>query len=448
MINRPNIVWVIADQMRAQAMCHMGDPNVRTPNLDLFAAESWNFERAVSGSPLCSPFRGSMITGKYSHQSTVPGHEFPMDTSVKTIAHAFKANGYRTCWIGKWHLDGNRPELDLSRPENVDRKRIIPKERRGGFEDWWGYENNNRPYDCRVHSDIEGETLSWQLPGYETDCLTDILLEWLNTQTGERQGQPFFAALSVQPPHNPYIAPPEYMAKYQPAEIKLRPNVPAIPRIVQTVRRELAGYYAAIERLDWNFGRIRQHLKTLGLTENTYIFFFSDHGDMHGSHGQFRKTAPWEEAIRIPFIIGGPGQDFYEPRKIKRPLNHVDIAPTTLGLCQIARPEEMVGVDYSPIIKGAPPVQPYAESAYLSIPVPTGHYYSVDRAWRGVVTLDEWKYIELEGLPWLMFNLTEDPYEQANLAHDTGYIKQRKILQERLQQWMKDTGDNFSNVAN
>lgn len=98
------------------------------------------------------------------------------------------------------------------------------------------------------------------------------------------------------------------MARHTPGQVILRPNVPNVPWVVEQARRELAGYYSMIENLDWNLGRIRQALEEEGLSWNTYIVFFSDHGDLHGSHGQFRKTAPWEEAISIPFIIGGGGR--------------------------------------------------------------------------------------------------------------------------------------------
>ncbi|MCZ9340422.1 sulfatase-like hydrolase/transferase, partial [Streptomyces sp. TRM76130] len=172
-----------------------------------------------------------------------------------------------------------------------------------------------------------------RVPGYETDGLTDILLDWLGEQTRERAGQPFFAVLSVQPPHNPYTAPAEDMARHTPGEVRLRPNVPDVPRITERARRDLAGYYAAIERVDHNVGRVRAALDTLGLADRTYLVFLSDHGDLHGSHGQWHKTAPWEESIRIPFLIGGPSREHQYPNRPDVPVNHVDIAPTTLGLC-------------------------------------------------------------------------------------------------------------------
>lgn len=452
-MRRPNVLWIFGDQMRAQAMSHRGDPNARTPNMDLLADEGMSFVNAVAGTPLCTPFRGSLVTGKYPHRSTAPGHDYSLSSDVQTIAHAFRENGYRTCWIGKWHLDGRRAkELDLTKEENNSWLRIIPPERRGGFEDWWAYENNNAPFACWVNHSKNGNTVPFRLPGYETDSLTDILIDWMTERVTKHKEQPFFASLSVQPPHDPYIAPEECMAKYDPSRIELRQNVPQVQWVTDVARKELVGYYAAIERLDWNLGCIRSALHELGIADDTYIIFFSDHGDLHGSHGQFRKTAPWEEAIRIPFIIGGPRLIYSDLAKIRCPINHVDIAPTTLGLCGIEKPGSMDGFDYSSLIlKGFEPTsederlsEDLPDSAYLSLPVPPGDPETVDRPFRGIVTSDGWKYVALEGQPWLMFNLNDDPYEMVNLAHNTKFKRQRKLLHDRLVRWVSETDDRFS----
>ncbi|NED99496.1 sulfatase family protein [Phytoactinopolyspora halotolerans] len=455
-MQRPkNVIWIVTDQMRAQTTGYAGDPNVSTPNLDRLAAEGVNFTRAVAGTPLCCPFRGAMVTGRYPHNNGVTGHRVPMPDGTRTVAHTFADAGYATCYIGKWHLDGDRPELgDAVEGEQHHRVRMIPTERRAGFQDWWAYENNNRPFDCLVHTD-EGRTPSgmqvlraadgmeqFRLPGYEADALTDILLGWLDGRAGTEQ--PFFAVLSMQPPHNPYTAPASAMARHMPGDVRLRPNVPDIAKITERARRDLAGYYAAIEQIDHNIGRIRSRLHGLGLEEDTYLVFFSDHGDLHGSHGQWRKTAPWEEAVRIPFLVGGPSREHQDTCRLDAPLNHVDIAPTTLGLCGLSVPAEMEGIDYSRVIDGAGgPSSPtdYPESAYLSLPLPTGHPSSVDLPWRGVVTRDGWKYVRLDGRPWLMFNLNDDPYEWVNLAHDPAHHAERTELELLLREWSLHTGD-------
>jgi arylsulfatase A-like enzyme len=436
-----NAIWIFGDQHRAQALSCNGDPNLNTPNIDRLSAEGQNYERAVSGFPLCCPFRGSLLTSRYPHEC-VPGHEHQMPPDMPTVAQVFNDHGFHTAYFGKWHVDG------FHEREGRAAMHIIPPERRGGFETWVGYENNNSQWDCWVHGGEGDDAFHYRLPGYETDALTDLLIDYIQDRGLARQAgrdEPFFAVLSVQPPHNPYVAPPEWMAHHTPAHVHLRPNVPPVEWIETRARRDLAGAYAMIENLDWNVGRIREALVRAGLDLDTHIMFFSDHGDLHGSHGQFHKTAPWEESIRVPFIVGGV-HPRYEGRggRLAYPVNHVDIAPTTLGLCGIAKPDWMRGHDYSGERLPNRPRAAAPDSAFLQSVIPTGHGDSVDRPWRGVVTLDGWKYVVLEGQPWLMFNLNEDPYELVNLAHNTKYKQERQRLHARLVQWVHETGDTFA----
>jgi len=437
---RPNVIWVFGDQHRAQATGYAGDPNLHTPNLDRLAAEGTVFTHAVMGTPLCSPCRGSLLTGRYPHQC-VAGHEYPLPEDQPTIAHAFNQAGYRTAYFGKWHVDGWHER------DGRAALHIIPPNRRGGFDDWVGYENNNAQWDCWVHGGADENAFHYRLPGYETDALTDLLVDWLKARGREQAsgpGQPFFAALSVQPPHDPYVAPAEWMSRHTPGGVQLRPNVPNVGWVVERARRDLAGYYAMIENLDWNLGRIQTALREASLFEDTHLVFFSDHGDLHGSHGQFRKTSPWEESIRVPFVIGGRHHRYSgRTLRVDFPLNHVDVAPTTLGLCGIDKPAWMVGTDYSGYRDRERQTGGEPDSAYLSLPVATRHGDSVDRPWRGVVTRDGWKYVVLEGQPLFMFNLNDDPYEQVNLAHNTRFAAERRRLQERLSAWIADTGDEF-----
>ncbi|MCL4402299.1 MAG: sulfatase [Acidobacteria bacterium] len=440
---QPNVIWFFGDQHRAQAMSCAGDPNVNTPNLDNLSAQGVHFTQCVSGMPLCCPFRGSLLTGRYAHHC-VPGHEYPLPDGQPTIASPFKEAGYHTAYFGKWHLGG------FHEREGRAAMYIIPPEKRGGFDTWVGYENNNSQYDCWVHGGQGKDAFHRRLPGYETDCLTDLLIDHIRKQAQARKAgnhKPFFAALSVQPPHNPYVAPDKWLQRHNGATLQLRPNVANVAHIMETARLDLAGYYSMIENLDWNLGRVRQALDETGMTFNTHIVFFSDHGDMHGSHGQFKKMTAYEESIRVPFIIGGESPQGYGGRgngQVPVPLNTVDIAPTTLGLCGIQKPAWMEGTDYSHYrIRKNRTNAKEPDSAYIQSVVPTGHGDSVDKPWRGVVTRDGWKYVCFDGVSWLMFNLNEDPYEQANLAHNAKYRAQRKRLIERLGQWVKDTGDKF-----
>ncbi|MCU0245971.1 MAG: sulfatase [Bryobacter sp.] len=434
---KPNVIWLFGDQHRAQALATNGDPNAVTPNIDILANQGVNFTRAVSSFPLCCPFRGSLITGRYAHHC-VPGHEYPLPDGQPTIAQPLKESGYHTAWFGKWHLSGWKER------DGRGNQYIVPPARRGGFDTWLGYDNNNSQWDSWVHGGAGKDAVHYRLPGYETDALTDVFINYLKERGKDKK--PFFAALSVQPPHDPYVAPAEWMRKYNPRKLELRPNVPRGGPIEEQARRDLAGYYAMIENWDWNVGRIRQALHEAGLGFNTHILFFSDHGDMHGSQGLFRKTNPFEESTRIPFLIGGEAQR-YNGRVTGRntaPINVVDIAPTTLGLCGIAKPGWMEGHDYSGARVQGSGTRAAPDSAFLQNVIPTGHGMSTNKPYRGIVTQDGWKYVAFENASWLLYNLNEDPYEMANQAHNPAYRAVRKKLLGRLGQWIADTGDKFA----
>ncbi|MGE9289957.1 MAG: sulfatase-like hydrolase/transferase, partial [Puniceicoccales bacterium] len=204
MTSAPNVIWIFGDQHRAQAQGFRGDPNLSTPNLDQLAERGLEFTCALTNSPLCCPARGSLLTGKYP-QHAVRGHDEPLDPSIPTIANAFHSHGYHTAWFGKWHVDGKAPEGVRSG------KKFIPRERRGGFDTWLGYENNNSPFDSWIHGHQDQEEVPLQpLQGYETDALSDHFIAHLERMAASPSPKPFFASLSVQPPHDPYIPPEKW----------------------------------------------------------------------------------------------------------------------------------------------------------------------------------------------------------------------------------------------
>ena len=436
MAKQKNVIWFIVDQMRGQAMGVNGDPNVFTPHLDNMAIAGTNFPCAVSGYPLCCPFRGSMLTGKYAHNHSVRLHEDRLDPSFQTIADVFNAQDYETIYLGKWHLAGIR-EGDGGRSV----LQTVPRELRGRFGTWLGYDNNNSPWDCYLHGhEGDREIAHYRLPEYETDCLTDMALERLSG--GGASGRPFFMVVSVQPPHSPQLAPANHR-RYQAQQLTLRPNVPATSEA--RARIALSGYYAQIENIDANVGRLLEGLRHEGLLDDTHVMFFCDHGDQLGSQGRFGKCVPYEESIKVPFIIGGGIPLSYDGRKSGNAhclVNHVDIAPTTLGLCGIDVPSWMEGFDYSHRRTGVnfnERIELEPDSAYLQLLEDRESSY----AWRCVVTQDGWKYACVRHGEWLMFNLKDDPYELNNLAFNTQYRRQREELNVLLRAWAEKTGDEF-----
>jgi arylsulfatase A-like enzyme len=455
-MKKKNVIWIVSDQHRAQAMSCHGDPNVNTPNMDRMAIYGTDFRNAVSGFPLCCPFRGSMLTSIYPHKC-VPGHDYCLPDGQKTIASVFNKNDYDTAYFGKWHvgsqLKGTGPD-DTVRTENELRDvpdgrgrpyiHIAP-ERRGEFKTWKGYESSTGNVNVCLHGhDTDGEIDAVYLPGFETQTLTDQFMDYLKTKKMDDK-EPFFAVLSVVPPHDPYWGPEEYMEKHNPNDVKLRPNVPDLFGYRDQHKKNLAGYYAMIEDIDKNIGRIRSYLEESGLDRDTHVIYFSDHGDSHGSQGLTTKMNPYEESMRIPFLLQGAqsGRSAYGNRgNSTAVLNHVDIATTTLGLCGISAPEWMEGYDYSHhYFKTKKDDEPQA--AYIQQVVPTGHPNSIGQPWRGVVTRDGWKYVCTPGMDWLMFNLNEDKYEQRNLTHHESYFEKREELRDILLGFIEKTGDSF-----
>jgi arylsulfatase A-like enzyme len=432
---QPNIIWIFGDQHRGQALGFRGDPNLSTPVIDNLSRHGRSFDCAVAGAPWCAPFRGALLTGKYPHQNGVIKTPKLLDPSIPTITKPFKEAGYHTTYVGKWHLSGSNSN------------HFVKPELRGGFDYWQGYENNNNQEFCDTHGS-EGDT-PVRLKGYETDALTDLFIDRLN----KIKDKPFFAVLSVQPPHNPYCPPANspYGPPKRSADVQLRRNVPEIPWVQEKARQDYSGYYGMIENLDWNIGRIQRHLRDIGIDDNTYIMFFSDHGDMLGSHGQWEKSAPWEESIRIPFIIShARGSAALPTGSCDAVINHVDIAPTTLGLCGINKPDWMYGHDYSSNCKfaadgwSAPDLREQEpDSAYLQQIPRKFHPLCPNVAWRGVAMRDGWKYVCTPGQDWLLYNTREDPYEMANFVHNAKFAKERIRCWDALKGWIERTGDSF-----
>ncbi len=444
-MKKKNVIWFMTDQLRGCALGINGDPNVRTPNIDTLALQGVNFKNAVSGYPLCCPYRGSLITGKYPQNNGVIGHEYPLPTKCETIADIFNKENYDTIYLGKWHLDG------FYESEGPSRYHIVPRERRGRFNTWIGYDNNNSPYDCYVHGhENDKEVELFRLPKFETTSLTDMAISRIKTMD---ENQPFFMVISVQAPHDPFVGTPENMKNRNAQDVKLRPNVPPYENVQARAKIDLAGYYASIESVDDNVGRLVEALREKGIDRDTHIIFLSDHGEMAGSHGFQRKTNPFEESIKVPFIIGGEIHHGYRDANEKNNqtrkcgstnvlINHVDILPTTLGLCDIEIPKWAEGQDFSGYRVGGKN-RPEPKSAFIQNIIPTKHGDSIDKPYRGIVTADGYKYVCLENTEWLLYNLNEDPYELTNLAHNSIFKDLRVRLNKELQEWIVKTNDKF-----
>lgn len=204
-------------------------------------------------------------------------------------------------------------------------------------------------------------------------------------------------------------------------------------------RQDIASYYAQITAIDDQVGRLMDTLRDLRLRDETIVVFTSDHGDMLGSQGRRLKRKPWEESIRVPCLVSWPG--WVKPGgKTDAIITHADMAPTILGLCGVRIPSAMQGSDLSGIVLGRTKAGP--DSAFFQIFGPFDGD-STPFGWRGVRT-GRYMYARSRQRPWLLYDLQVDPYQLRNLAGDASAGKLRGAMEERLNEWMKRTGDSWN----
>jgi len=334
MPDRPNLVYVFADQWRADATGYAGDPNVKTPHLDRLAGESINFNTHVANCPVCTPARACLITGQYPLTHGLFVNDVRLPDNGHSIAHELNRAGYDTGWIGKWHLNGH------------GRSAPVAPEHRQGFAFWRGRECCH-DYHHDYWFDDEGTRHDW--PGYDADAQTADAIDFINERAGG--GTPFALFLSWGPPHNNYFtAPDAFRAMYDPADIVLRDNVPADR--AEQARKELAGYYAHCSALDACVGRLLQCLDDADAAADTLFVFASDHGDCLHSHNVQRKQWPFDESVRVPFLLRWPRKFHRKPSTITAPFGTVDIMPTLLSLMDVPIPDTVEGRDFAPFLRG------------------------------------------------------------------------------------------------
>ena len=421
---RPNVLFIIADQWRAQAFGFAGDPNVRTPNLDRFERECVNFTQAVSGMPVCSPARASLLTGQRPQTHGIFLNDVPLNPDAVTIAKELKAAGYDTGCIGKWHVDGH------------GRSSFIPRERRQGFDYWKVCECTHSYNDSPYYADGD-EKLKWD--GYDAIAQTHDARNYLKERAGK--DKPFLLWLSWGPPHNPdETAPPNFREMYPPEMIKLRGNVPA--DLQDAARKELAGYYAHCSALDDCVGGLPRTLQATGVAARTIALFTSDHGDMIESQGQQRKQRPWEEAVRVPMLFRFPTALRIKPHRVEGTINTEDVMPTLLSLCGRPIPKSAEGFDFSDYLRGGP--DPSGGATIIRCISPFGEFVRQrgGKEYREVRTAYYSYARDLDG-PWLLYDNVKDPLQLDNLVGKPEHAKLQAELDALLQRKLKEQQDEF-----
>ncbi|MEW6186637.1 MAG: sulfatase [Thermodesulfobacteriota bacterium] len=339
---RPNIVFILSDDHRADTMGNAGHPFIRTPNLDRLAGEGVKFSNTFAATPLCSPSRGCFLTGQYAHRHGVKNNFTPWNDRNVTFLELLKKAGYKNAFFGKWHMPGRLPNL-LGKALD----RFVTFTASGG---------QGLYFDCPLI--IDGK-MTERRGKYLTEDLTDLALDFIRK---EKDG-PFCVYLAHKAPHQPFVPPRELKSLYEDAEVRrtLPPEYhPFIHRkegsgyygILGSVGEKYLDYHRVITALDQQIGRILSELDRLGLTENTIVVYTSDNGYFWGEKQLIDKRFPYEEATRIPLIVRYPA-------KIKKPGStssemtlSIDLAPTLLDLAGVPIPGTMQGRNFSPLLKG------------------------------------------------------------------------------------------------
>ena len=431
-IQKPNVIFVFADQWRAQDLGYNGNTIVKTPNIDKLAEESVVFTNAVSGYPVCCPYRASLLTGQYPLTHGVFYNDKPLNPEANSIAKVYKQAGYETGYIGKWHLNGHEPG-----EKTFDaRLKFIPKERRQGF-DFWQVLECTHDYNNSFYYEDSPERLKWQ--EYDAIAQTKSAMAYISEKS--KSDKPFLLMLSWGPPHAPYqTAPEKYRQMYSPSDIEIRPNVP--DKLREKARKDIAGYYAHITALDDCMKEILESVEKSGIEENTIFVFTSDHGDMLYSHGNVKKQQPWDESLNIPFLLRFPKKLGVGKRQIEMPINTPDIMPTLLGLSGIDIPNTVEGTDYSKVILGEDEAQNEAVLIQCPVPFHQWNYGRGGREYRGVRT-KRYTYVRDLNGPWLLYDNKTDPFQMNNLIGFDEYIFIQADLEKQLQALLQKTNDEF-----
>ncbi len=430
----PNLLFVLADQWRGSAFGFGSDLVVRTPHFDRLAQQGANWRRAYAANPVCTPNRACILTGRYSHQTGMIRNSLQLPPGEVCWPESLRDAGYSTHYVGKWHLDG--PAKPGFVPPGWQRRGFQTFEgfNRGHvYHEPWGFDDHGNPLKDRAAAMPD--------PYYEPALQTDLAIDFMRRHSAK----PFACYLSWGPPHTPF-RPPQSYRHYKRDEIVLRGNVPEEHH--GQARKDLVGYYGLCESLDHEMGRVMEFLDETGLSSNTLVIFSSDHGELAGSHGKYRKGEPEDESLRVPLLMRLPGRipAGIEPQTL---ISSVDLMPTLLSLCELSSSETCAGLDLSGAVlpdRDTPAVQSvYCEGKVSNTrDAPSEPNSKALGPWRAIVT-ERYKlnvrvdHANVESL----FDLREDPLELRNLVGEPRVRSVQSDLLAELKDWGVTSGDSF-----
>jgi arylsulfatase A-like enzyme len=414
---RPNVVVFFTDQQRWDTTGVHGNPLDLTPNFDAMARRGTHVGKSFTCQPVCGPARACLQTGLYATTNGCYRNGIPLPPQQQTLAHHFRAAGYTTGYIGKWHLaKGPVGPVDPNQ--------------RGGYEYWLAsnvLEFTSEPYSTELY---DGDGKPVRLPGYRVDALADGAIRYIDAH----QNQPFFLFVSFIEPHHrnrldDYPAPAGYRERYDG-----RWSPPDLAALGGTSQRDLGGYCGMVRRLDEAFGRLLDALRSLNLLDDTIVLFTSDHGCHFKTRNSEYKRSGHESSIRVPTAF--TGGCFIGGGQIPELVSLIDLPPTLLDAAGIAVPPQIQGRSILPLLHGRGREAPTNWPSDLFVQISESQVGRAIRTqrWKYIVNApdkDGWKdagsdrYVEQA-----LYDLEADPYELENLAGSAAH----RLLCDRLRQ--------------
>lgn len=476
MSKKPNIIFIMSDDHAAHAMSCYGSKINKTPNLDRIADGGMRFDNCFCNNSICTPSRATILTGTYNHINGVTTLATPMDNRLQTFPKLLQNNGYQTAVFGKWHLG------------------VGPEHCPAGFDDWAVFPDQGRYHNPEFIFKGPDGGRTRTVPGYATDIITDMSLDWLKQRDTEK---PFCLLYHHKAPHRPWysdekhadmflnedVPEPETLyddysnraAAAAAAEMRVGRDMSALdlkcemPKELPdnelrkwAYQRYIKDYLRVVASMDDNVGRVLDYLDEEGLTENTLVIYTSDQGFFLGDHGWYDKRFMYEESLRMPFILRYPKE--VKPGSINDDIVvNVDFAPLLLDLAGLPVPDDMQGRSLRELLKGQTP-DDWRQSMYYRYWMNKAHHNVA--AHYGVRThkykLIYYYYdgcgqegtenasrdggdggISIDGLEpeWELFDLEKDPYEMNNVYSTPAYAKVVTELKAELHRLQQEVGD-------
>jgi len=474
---RPNFVFILSDDHAAHAIGAYGSVVNRTPHIDALAETGVRLDNLFATNSLCSPSRASILTGTYSHVNGVTTLDTHIDASQPTFVTALRDAGYRTAFVGKWHLgDGQSETLR-------DGERVVVSHDPQGFDRWDALIDQGEYHDPRF---LSADGLRRE-QGYATDVITDLAIGWLESLDGDapwcllvwhkaphRSWEPddrhagMYAAASRGPLPVPATFTDDFATRSETARRAamrvadhlthedLKEPVPAgltpEQEALWKYQRFMEDYLACVASVDDNVGRITEWLRVRGELDDTVVIYSSDQGFFLGDHGWFDKRFMYEQSIRMPFLLSYPRG--VQPGQVHdRIVTNVDIAVTLLDAAGVAAPGHMQGRSFWPDLTGRPELEPEDEGFYYRYWMHDdgNHHVGAHYGYRTRRHTLVYYYNDGLGVPgcsdrrfpaeWELYDLEKDPDQLVNVADDPAYAEVRDELEARMWRAQEAVGD-------